>query len=97
MLPTEIELPSMSTWRPHWGNDTFGAKKCLYLKMTNPSTGEYHLEGVARHSDNSWDCIPEETVKGALAWRDSENPTRRAFNGEPKNEDWKYIKPVVLT
>jgi hypothetical protein len=94
----EIELPAMSNWRPHWGNDTMGAKKCLYLKMTNPSTGEYHLEGVARKSDNTWDYIPEETVKGALAWRDGEAPERnRPFDEKSDLSGWKYIQPATIT
>jgi len=94
----EIELPGISSFRPHWGKSTSSSKKCLYLKMTNPSTGEYHLEGVARKSDNSWDYIPEETVKGALAWRDGEQP-ERVWQGDGKSlsrSKWDYIKPIVL-
>jgi len=64
---------------------------CLtYLKMTNPSTGEYHLEGIALKEDNNWDYAPEETVKCALAWRDGEvkrNP----------DKEWSYTKPEILT
>ena len=67
--------------------------------MTNPSTGEYHLEGVPRKSDSSWDYIPEETVKGALAWRDGEAPERnRPFGSKGENtSEWKYIQPATIT
>ena len=71
-------------------------KACLYLKMINPSTGEFHLEGVPRRSDISWQHIPEETVKGALAWRDGEGPVKRNFN-EEGNSQWKYIEPTIIT
>ena len=93
----DIELPSISVYQ--WGRTTESSPKwCLYLKMTNPSTGEYHLEGVPRKSDNSWNCIPEETVKGALAWRDGEAPERnRSFGTQKDTSKWKYIQPTVIT
>ena len=66
--------------------------------MTKPSTGEYHLEGVPRKSDSSWDHIPEETVKGALAWRDGEAPERnRPFDKKSDLSGWKYIQPATIT
>jgi len=91
----EVEIPAMIN-RTNYGSNTISAKKCLYLKMLNPSTGEYHLEGVARKSDNSWDHVPEETVIGALAWRDGEN-IQESWNDDNKSEDWKYLKPIVIT
>ena len=99
----EIDLPSIpaGTGR-HWSRES-EAKKALYLKMTNPSTGEYHLEGVPRKSDNNWDHIAEETVLGALAWRDGETPRSQSnvFKKDLKEvsiddaED--YIKPIIIT
>jgi hypothetical protein len=94
----DIQLPSVSIYQ--WGRRTISEPKwCLYLKMVNQSTGEYHLEGVPRDSDNWNNCIPEETVRGALAWRDGEDP-QRVWNGSQHVKDtskWKYIEPVVLT
>jgi len=58
---------------------------CLYLKMTNPSTGEYHFEGIPNISSRHrpWSpSIADNTVKAALAWRDNE---------------LEYQKPEVLT
>ena len=89
----EIEIPNNNVgWRE---SHTGSTKKVLYLKMTNPSTGEYHMEGVPRKEDNNWDYIPEDTVVGALAWRDGETE-RVGFGGETRIE-WKYSKPVCLT
>ena len=66
--------------------------------MINPTTGEIHLEGVARKTDNNWDHIPEETVAGALAWRDGEEPSNRGFNrNDQPSEQWAYQKPIVIT
>ena len=66
--------------------------------MINQSTGEYHLEGVPRKSDNWNNHIPTETVRGALAWRDSEGPIKRHDNnGNELISDWKYIEPSILT
>jgi len=94
----DVQLPSVSIYQ--WGRRTISEPKwCLYLKMVNQSTGEYHLEGVPRDSDNWNNCIPEETVRGALAWRDGEDP-QRVWNGSQHVKDtskWKYIEPVVLT
>ena len=73
--------------------------------MTNPSTGEYHFEGVATKEDNEWDCIADLTVKSALAWRDGENEQGRRF--EPSStdmaehdgglSDYAYVEPKPLT
>ena len=65
--------------------------KATYLKMTNPSTGEYHLEGIALKGDGGWDYAPEATVKCALAWRDGEVKTGA------NRELWNYTKPEILT
>lgn len=44
-----------------------------YLKMINPSTGEYCVEGVPNSSDGSWRReITMNTVEQALAWRDGD-------------------------
>lgn len=48
-----------------------GVRKCLYLRMVNPSTAEIHFEGIG--NKGHWDGIKEETVNAALAWRDSEH------------------------
>ena len=93
----DIQLPSVSIYQ--WGTRTVSDPKwCLYLKMVNQSTGEYHLDGVPRESDDWNNRIPEETVRGALAWRDSEDPQRK-WNGNQhvQESEWKYIEPVVLT
>ena len=95
----DIQLPSLSVYQ--WGRQTNSeAKWCLYLKMVNPSTGEYHLEGVPRKSDSQCSYIPEETVKGALAWRDGEDNTHQSNawkNSENNNSNWKYIQPKTIT
>ena len=91
----DIEIPSISIYV--WGRRQASPPKwCLYLKMINQSTGEYHLEGVPRKSDDHWNHIPEETVRGALAWRDGETP-KSSYGSETNNSDWKYIEPVTLT
>ena len=94
----DIQLPSVSVYQ--WGRRTTSDPKwCLYLKMVNQSTGEYHLEGVPRDTDDWNNCIPELTVRGALAWRDGEDP-QRVWNGSKHVKDtskWKYIEPVILT
>ena len=94
----DIQLPSVNIYQ--WGTRTISEPKwCLYLKMVNQSTGEYHLEGVPRDSDDWNNCIPEETVRGALAWRDGESP-QPAWDGSKHVKDksqWKYIEPVILT
>ena len=95
----DIELPSLSIYQ--WGRRAQSQPKwCLYLKMTNPSTGEYHLEGVPRKDDNWNNHIPKETVKGALAWRDGEIPPTRYNTNTGQHEkasEWKYIEPTTIT
>ena len=62
-----------------------GYRDCLYLRMTNPSTGETHFEGVpnVKSPTNRWNAALESlTVQSALAWRDGEDT---------------YNVPVVLT
>ena len=71
-----------------WNRKTI---KATYLKMTNPSTGEYHLEGIPLQEDNTWDYAPEATVKCALAWRDGE------VSGRETDKEWTYTKPQILT
>ncbi|QDP62254.1 MAG: hypothetical protein GOVbin2066_21 [Prokaryotic dsDNA virus sp.] len=70
-----------------------------YLKMINPSTGEYHLEGIPTKDDNSWDYCPEPTVICALAWRDGEVTIEKNWDKSPVEDivKWKYTKPEVLT
>ena len=90
-----IQLPSVSVYQ--WGRKTNSDPKwCLYLKMINQSTGEYHLEGVPRKDDNWNNHIPTETVRGALSWRDGENKSRM-LNNEETLSKWKYVEPVILT
>ena len=93
----DVQIPSISIYQ--FGRRTESTPKwCLYLKMINQSTGEYHLEGVPRKEDNWNSYIPEETVRGALAWRDGEEPERgRGFNSGKELSEWKYIEPVILT
>ena len=92
----DIKLPGIA--RTGFNSRFTPEKWCLYLKMINPTTGEIHLEGVARKTDNSWDYIPEETVAGALAWRDGEEPSNRGFNrNDQPSEQWAYQKPIVIT
>ena len=92
----DIKLPGIA--RTGFNSRFTPEKWCLYLKMINPTTGEIHLEGVARKTDNNWDHIPEETVAGALAWRDGEDPKRgHGFDADKQLSDWKYVEPTVLT
>ena len=62
-----------------------GFRNGTYLRMVNPSTDEIHFEGVPNlNGDRGWGGLTKETVKHALAWRDSDS------GGE-------YKKPVILT
>ena len=91
----DIELPSITVVR--WGEKVKSEPKwCLYLKMVNQSTGEYHLEGIPRKSDDWNNHIPEETVRGALAWRDGEVP-RTNWNDTVDRKEWDYVEPTILT
>jgi len=85
IIPNENFDPLMN--ENHWNRKELHS---TYLKMTNPSTGEYHLEGISLEDDNSWDYAPEETVKCALAWRDGE-VTRH------NRDSWTYTEPEILT
>tara|TARA_R100000329_G_scaffold35007_1_gene32797 strand:- start:6771 stop:7799 length:1029 start_codon:yes stop_codon:yes gene_type:complete len=74
--------------------ETMWNKKIIeatYLKMTNPSTGEYHLEGIPLEGD-TWDHAPEATVRCALAWRDGETNSISS-----KGKPWNYTEPEILT
>ena len=91
----DILMPGIPNPRG-WGGGMTSEKWCLYLKMINPTTSEIHLEGIARKSDNGSNYIPEETVKGALAWRDNEHP-RQGFRADPDHTKWDYQEPTILT
>ena len=70
-------------------------RKCLYLQMINPSTGENHFEGVA--NVGNWNAPKEATVKEALSWRDGDREMLK-MNGFGKNDQKvEYIKPIKLT
>ena len=64
--------------------------------MINPSTGEFHLEGVPAKDDNSWDHIPNETVLGALSWRDGETVDISVKDGEEAST-WEYVRTTTIT
>ena len=50
-----------------------GAITATYLKMINPSTGEYCIEGVPNNANGQWRReITMNTVEAALAWRDGD-------------------------
>ena len=62
-----------------------GFRNGTYLRMVNPSTDEIHFEGVPNlNGSRGWGGLAKETVKHALAWRDSDTG----------NE---YKVPVILT
>jgi hypothetical protein len=90
----QFKIPAIVTGNNNNWNSTQNEKWATYLKMINPSTGEIHLEGVPLKSDNSWDYIPEHTVKGALAWRDGENLDS---NNGRKSDNWSYSEPKIIT
>ena len=99
LIEVTIPLPSTRLVDNRWTESD--ERVCVYLKMINPSTGDYHLEGVPREIDSQADFINEDTVKAALAWRDGEIP-QRGFHG--KDAEWKeklsnysYIEPTTLT
>ena len=107
-LPYELVQIKIPLTNEEWknGNRTVHSEKlCTYLKMTNPSTGEYHFEGVATKEDNEWDCIADLTVKSALAWRDGENEQGSRFGPSPTDmaehdgglSDYSYVEPKTLT
>ena len=99
-LPYELVQITIPLEWSEWKNGmsiNHSERLCTYLKMINPTTGEYHLEGVATKSDQQWDHIADLTVKSALAWRDGENKTSRTFNSNNKFSDYAYIEPEMLT
>ena len=50
-----------------------GSITATYLKMINPSTGEYCIEGVPNNAIGQWRTqITMNTVEQALAWRDGD-------------------------
>ena len=99
----EVTIPLASTqWINHRQIES-NERVCVYLKMINPSTGDYHLEGVPRETDSQADHIAGDTVKSALAWRDGEIP-RKSWQDNSSSEEWKkklsnysYIEPTTLT
>ena len=71
-------------------------RKCLYLQMINPSTGESHFEGI--QNLGGWGAPKEATVIAALAWRDGDLDMLRQKEGWKAPEDKTvYIKPINLT
>ena len=82
----------MLTGPPRYGGHTPQPSPCKYLKMTNPSTNEAVLEGVA----NS--CL---TVRDALRWRDGDDQLERE-QSEIRGERFatlsqEYVVPSQLT
>jgi len=102
-LPYELVQITIPLQTDDWTGSTLVRhpdKLCTYLKMTNPSTGEYHLEGVATKEDQQWDCIADLTVKSALAWRDGENNVSRRWDTAEHDgglSDYAYVEPTTLT
>lgn len=109
-LPYElVQIAIPLSWNEWSGQKqvVHSEKVCTYLKMTNPSTGEYHLEGVATKADNNWDHIADLTVKSALAWRDGENQPGTRFTPLDMPDtiaehdgglsDYAYVEPTTLT
>jgi len=47
-------------------------REANYLKMTNPTTGEIHIEGVANFLSNWSETDPINSVGMALAWRNGD-------------------------
>ena len=71
-------------------------RKCLYLQMINPSTGESHFEGI--QNLGGWGAPKEATVIAALAWRDGDLDMLRQKEGWKAPEDKTvYIKHINLT
>ena len=73
-------------------------RKCLYLQMINPSTGESHFEGI--QNVGGWGAPKEATVVAALAWRDGDLDMLRnqgAISDEVIHNNNIYIKPEILT
>ena len=104
-LPYELVQITIPLAWDEWKNNsrvTNSERLCTYLKMTNPSTGEYHFEGVATKDDQGHDHIADLTVKSALAWRDGENNERARWETNEADHDgglsdYAYIEPTTLT
>ena len=104
-LPYElIQITIPLAWDDWRGSSrvVHSERVCTYLKMTNPTTGEYHLEGVATKDDQNNDHIADLTVKSALAWRDGENTRTPRWNNDTAAHDgglseYSYIEPTMLT
>tara|TARA_Y100000310_G_C20681087_1_gene815967 strand:+ start:2264 stop:3376 length:1113 start_codon:yes stop_codon:yes gene_type:complete len=64
-------------------------QSCNYLKMSNPSTGEIHIEGIRNRYNNA----PINRVRQALAWRDGQSSMSHIGEYLPKE----YIEPIILT
>ena len=73
-----FEIPDIG-----WGQEEF--RTATYLKMINPSTGEYCIEGVPNNANgNRWSMtVNMNTVQEALSWRDGDTG--------------QYIVPQALT
>jgi hypothetical protein len=103
----QIEIPLVHEKWDNGVRKVHNTKLCTYLKMINPTTSEYHLEGVPTKDDAAWDYMDGLTVKAALAWRDGENTPRTRFtpmdmpNGIAEHDgglsDYAYIEPTTLT
>ena len=61
--------------------------------MTNPTTGEIHIEGVA-NSTSTWMGYEIDTVKMALGWRDGE---LRDFKRNSNKKMPEYVVPQIIT
>ena len=100
----QIEIPLVHEKWDNGVREVHNTKLCTYLKMINPTTGEYHLEGVPTKNDTGWDYIADLTVRSALAWRDGENVQNRLTPldmGVAEHDgglsDYAYIEPTTLT
>ena len=88
-----VDIPDLSVNDNSSENNT---RKCLYLQMINPSTGESHFEGI--QNTGEWGSPKEATVVAALAWRDGDiDMLNREDGWEAKEGETVYIKPVKLT
>ena len=102
-MPYELIQITIPLQNIEWVNNSQTVhpdKLCTYLKMTNPSTSEYHLEGVPTKDDQRFDYIADLTVKSALAWRDGENRNKSRFDDAKHDgglSEYAYIEPTTLT
>ena len=89
-----VEIPDLSVNDSHFKQ----TRKCLYLQMINPSTGENHFEGI--QNVGGWGGPKEATVMAALAWRDGDLDMLRnqgEMSAEVMHNNSIYIKPKILT